>query len=833
MRMLTLVFGATAFATSTILASFFAGLALGAFYFGRVVDRGRNPLTLYAILEMGVGLFAFLMPLLFAGLSGIYVLISQRFGFGFYELSLVRFVLSFLVLLVPATLMGGTLPVIIKFFVERRERLGWDVGRLYATNTFGAVVGTLSAGFFLILMLGVKEAAYVAGVANLFIAGVAFVLGRRWGSSAGVGKGEEGGEEEPGGISVGVFSAREARLALWAIGLSGFCALALEVLWTRSLVFFLDNSTHAFTTILTAFLLGIALGSIVIARFIDTGKRLLLWFGLVEVLIGVSALLAIPILGHSTPVIQSMMDVSPVDSMLHWKWIGMRFFTTLTVMLVPTLLIGMTFPLVTKIWARSVDKVGTALGQVYSVNTMGGVLGSVLAGFVLIPLMGVQASIILIAAINVSIGGVLIFFDPAAARKQRISTIAGSAVVFVGLGAFYLTSGTMNLTSYTERVDAAEVHFYKEGIGATVKVFEDRYGDKLVSINGFPVAGTPLGLRDVQTALGHLPLLLSNAPSPSVNLIGFGAGGASWGVMQYDVSEVDCVELVPAVIDAAEFFPEINHGVLSEPRYNVIMGDGRNYALVTDKKYDVISVDATSPKMAGNGALYSLEFYELLKENLAEGGLVVQWYPLHLLSYDEVRMTVKTFMEVFPHTSLWLTPLKGHSIIVGTEEELEIDVEAFRGKLERSHILEELEELKVLDVFDVLSWFTMGEETLREFVGDIRLNTDNHPYLEFSPAMAYFVGDLFKADNMQQLRKHRESVLPFLTDFGDTEEESAAFSERVRKRYEASQHSLAGDVLLGLGRRDEAIIEYNLALLIDPDEKNWMNPIWDDRRPER
>jgi len=174
MRMLTLVFGATAFATAAILASFFAGLALGSLWFGKAADRARNPLALYAFLEAGVGVFAFLMPVLFAGLTPVYVALARGLDLGFYPLSVVRFVLSFLVLILPTTLMGGTLPVIVKFFVSRRDGLGWDVGRLYAVNTFGAVVGTVAAGFFLILFLGVKEAAWVAGV-------VADVLGR-WSS---------------------------------------------------------------------------------------------------------------------------------------------------------------------------------------------------------------------------------------------------------------------------------------------------------------------------------------------------------------------------------------------------------------------------------------------------------------------------------------------------------------------------------------------------------------------------------------------------------------------------------------------------------------------------
>ena len=832
MRMLTLVFGATAFATSTILASFFAGLALGSFSFGRIIDRGGNPLKTYALLEVGIGVFAFVMPLFFAGLENVYIHAYREYSLGFASLSVLRFVLSFLVLLIPATLMGGTLPVMVKYFVRRKERLGWNVGALYALNTFGAVVGTVSAGYFLILFLGVREAAYLAGAVNLVIALVVWVLYRR--SIL-----EVGGEAVPLEESVSLdtegpepISPGLARLALWAVGISGFCSLALEVFWTRALVFFLDNSTHAFTTILTAFLLGIALGSSVFARFVDNRKRLVAWLGGLEVLIGISAILAIPILNHSTPVIERLMGTA-VDASLPWRWMGVRLLTTLSVILVPTLLIGATFPLVTKIYAINLKRVGTALGNVYSVNTVGGVLGSLLAGFLLIPTIGMQNGIILVSAINVAVGLVLLFADPLMAHRTRLVTAGASVTAFGGLALFYLTTGALQLTSYTERVEAREVLFYEEGIGATVKVFVNEDGDRLVSINGFPVAGEPLGLQDAQKPLAHLPLLLVEAENPRVNLVGFGAGGASWGVMQYPVTEVDCVELVPAVIHAAEYFPAVNHGVVEMEGYNIILGDGRNYAAVTDKSYDVISIDATSPKMAGNGSLYALDFYQLLRGNLNPGGMVVQWFPLHLLSDREARMTTRTFMEVFPHSSLWLTPLRQHAILVGTEEPLEIDFRRLERRMEEVGFREEFADLHVTDAIDLLSWFVMGNEALEAYVGETRINSDNHPYLEFSPAFAYFVADLYKADNMEVMRRSRESVLPYLTNLGSREEERSEVAEMIQRRYQATQHSMRGDVLLTLGRRDDAMVEYNLARMIDPTDKNWMHPVWNQERSGR
>lgn len=837
MRMLTLVFGATAFATSTILASFFTGLALGSFYFGRVADRSRNPLRLYALLEMGIGVFAFLMPILFAGLTLLYVWVSRRFGIGYYPLNLVRFVLSFLVLLVPATLMGGTLPVMVKFFARRRDLLARNIGHLYSVNTFGAVVGAVSAGFFLILWLGVKETAYAAGVVNLALGAAVLALARGVERAGEVGLDVaahdlatevEGGESADlaGGVTASVpapvASPGLARLVLWAIAVSGFCALALEVLWTRALVFFLDNSTHAFTTILAAFLVGIGIGSVIVARFIDRREKLISWLGGLEMGIGLSAVLAIPVLAHLTPVFQTMAHAAP-DALLPWKWVGLRFLKSLAVMLVPTVLMGMTFPLAARIYTRSLERVGMALGQVYSVNTVGGVFGSVGAGFLLIPLIGVQNAIALVAAINLMVGVVLVLADPLLQRRTRLTAVAVPGVVFVCTGALLLPRGFGTLTSYYEGIEQRQVLSYEEGVGATVKVYEDIRGDRTVSISGFPVAGTAPGAQEAQKALAHLPLLVSRVAEPRVNIVGFGAGGTSWGVLQYDVQRVDCIELVPAVIRAAKWFPAVNHGVLERPRYNLILGDGRNYALITDRTYDVISVDATSPKMAGNGSLYALDFYRLLNRHLSDDGVVAQWLPVHLVSDFELRMVARTFMEAFPHTTLWFTPQRRHIILLGTKKPLRIDFRALSEKLGNQRVRDELAQFSVRDAYDLVSWFLMGEDALAKYVKGVPVNTDDHPILEFTPALAYFVADQYTLQNTIRLSRVRESVLPYLVDTGDTDSATVAVAERVQRRYEATQLSIRGDVYRYLNLPDRADAEYSKALRTDPRETNWLN----------
>ncbi len=844
MRLLTLVFGATAFATSTVLASFFAGLALGSFLFGRLIDRGHQPLRVYAFLEAGVGVFAFLMPLILAGLDVAYVSLHRRYDLSFASLTLLRFSGSFLVLLVPATFMGATFPVLFKYLARRREQLGLDVALLYGVNTLGAVVGTLTTGFFLILLLGLREAAWLAGTLNLLIASAAWALSRTPADYADANHTRDDDALAAAARDHAVTpAARMIRLALLTAGISGFCGLALEVLWTRALVFFLDNSTHAFSTMLTAFLLGIGIGSVVIAKFVDSSslsavkgapppgvalaglersrQSVAFWLGMTQVLIGVSAILALPILAHSTPVIQRLAGQS-IDGALPWKWMGMRFVTSLSVMLVPTVLMGMTFPLVVKLVTQSVGGAGRALGTVYSVNTVAGVAGSVAAGFVLIPLAGVQYSIIMVAAANVAMGAVLLLAEPSARTTQRMTAALAGGAAFVALAGYYLAAGALPLASYYERLETTSVLSYEEGVGSTVKVFRDRRGDKFLSIDGFPVAGTSPGMQDAQKSLAHVPMLLTNVVSPRVNIIGFGSGGTSSAIHRYGVTRIDCVELVPGVIRAARWFPEMNRGVLDEPRYHLILGDGRNYAGVSREHYDVISIDATSPKMAGNGSLYTVEFYRLLRARLTGDGLLAQWLPFHLLSERETRMAVRTFRAVFPHATLWLSPLRHHGVLVGTIKPLRIDVQALRRRLELETTQEELQPMLAAGVLDFLSWFVMGEDGLARYAGAGQLNTDDHPFIEFTPALAFFTARHYQLQNLARFQQSRESVLPLLTNLGATEPERTALAARVQQRYQATQHAIRGDIFFYLGRRSDAQREYSQALEADPPSRQWL-----------
>ncbi len=764
LKMLSVVFGSTTLATTIVLAAFMAGLATGNYWLGRLADRTARPLRLYAWLELGIGIFSFIMPLILGLLDEVYVFVFQNITPSYFGLSLTRLAVSFLVLLVPTFFMGGTLPVITRFLFSRFGGLGYRVSQLYFVNTLGAAFGTILTGFLLVAVLGINQSAYLAGAFNIIIALVFLILDAKTHSQPEVRE----VQQAPADGAAGTYPPGLRRLALWAAGVSGFCSLAYEVAWTRALIFLLDNTAQAFTTMLAAFLIGIALGSLIVSRWIDRSRHLWLAFAVAEIMIGLLALLSIPVFGNWGAALGADMGSIYYPTTSQWGWAVFRFLRSFIVMLLPTLLMGIALPLAVKIYSTGIPGAAGGVGKSLAVNTLAGVAGSFGAGFVLIPWLGVFKSVMVVAAVNVITGLVLLAVIPAWRLRKKAVTGLAAGLSYIVMLAVLISFGDFMFSSPIERENMAGVLYYNEGIGATVKVFQDYFMNKSISIDGFPVAGTIKRHVDAQKSLGHLPLLLTQKANPSVGIIGFGAGGSSWAAMQYDTADVDCIELLPAVLEAAEFIPEVNHGVMHDPRLELIFADGRNHMLVTDKTYDIISVDATSPKSSGSGSLYTLEFYQLCRQNLAADGLMIQWLPYHLLSEQDVKMTARTFQQVFPHATLWFSFQRHYYILVGTQQPLSLDYQLLSQRMAQMNIQNELAPLGIEDAYDILSCFILDEDSLARYSSGSRLNTDNHPYLEYAPASAYLAIDASVRQNLAAIASLRQSAWPYLVNTGPT-----------------------------------------------------------------
>ena len=722
-RMFSFVFGVTTFAISTVLSAFMAGLSLGSLYFGKRVDKHENPLRLFAKLEIFIGMYAIAFPFILSQLNNVYVFIYQSTHPNIYLYNIIRFFLAFPVLLIPTGLMGGTLPVLCKYFIKKIKTLGWNVGNLYSINNLGAVIGCLVAGFLFIKMLGVHGTLYLAALMNLLIGIFSFKLSQNTDAKKANDKSTVKIDETIKGSELN-YSRFIITFILWAFAIEGFSSLGYEVIWTRMLVFFMGSTTYAFTTMLASFICGLTLGSFLIATFIDRRKNYLSLLGVIEIIIGIYVLFLWLFWG-----ILSQLAINTADPFaMSSQAITSRFLICFIIMLVPTTLMGTTFPLVSKIYTSNIKRVGHSIGTLGFLDTVGSIFGAFAVGFFFIPLFGIKWSLLSLGMLNVVIGASIIIIHPVLRMKIKRS-IVFAVTGILGIAIIANSFSKIHFRMLVGGEEINEVHFYREGASATTMVFEARE-EKEIAIDGYPVAGTSNQDFEVQKTLAHFPLLLHNDPQ-NICIVGFGAGGTSWSASQHNINEIDCAELVPDVIKAAKYFPEVNHGVLDDPRYKVILEDGRNFLLTTEKTYDVITVDATSPKLAGNGNLYSIEFYKLCQKKLSKDGIMCQWLPYHLLTMREIKMIVRTFYEVFPYSTIWFTPYRVYYLLIGTQKKLEIDFGLIKTRMQAEKVKMDLEEVRIHNPFALISCFALDENAVWNQVKNSKINSDNRPFLEF------------------------------------------------------------------------------------------------------
>jgi len=696
-RSLTLVFGVGVVAATAVLTAFMAGLAIGSWIVGKFSDAIRRPLVWYGALELAIAVCGLLFLVAVKGLQDLYVSIHASLEGSRTLVGLVRFGLSLLMLLLPSAF-----------------RVGW----LYSVNTLGAVLGCFSAGFLFLGTIGVRNLVFLAAAVNVLVALISCVLGRRESPKAEIPQQrEEEAEAEP--------PSQDVKWLLVGVALAGFAGLAYEILWMRMLVFFLWGSVYAFSAMLTTFLVGLGLGSLVASNLVDRLDRADGVFGLLQACVGLTACLTIPIFVVVFPWLkETWTDFSLVawGSPAHLK-----FVKSFLVMILPTLLMGAAFPVAVRCYVQRLNNLGAEVGRLYAFNTLGAMGGAVCATFLLLPWLGAHRSILFVSALNAVAALVALTHLPRGARLgwTIIGVLAGQLLLCI-----HIFPQEIILKSEGEE---GEVLYYRDGATATVKVWEPPGGEtRHLSINGYPVAGVAPDYAEVQRMLAHLPCLLQSTGPESVMIIGFGTGGTSWGVTLHDPDWVECVELVPGVPEAASFFAEeVNHNVLDQENFHLILEDGRNRVLTTRKKYDVITVDATSPKHAGNGSLYALEFYKDCRKKLTDEGVLAQWLPFHLLTEEEVRIILGTMHRIFPNTTVWLTSRRWYAVALGTLDPMRIDYQELKRRMENPALRGELEQLDIYGPDDLLACFLMGEEGLKHCCEDSPLNTDDAPIIEY------------------------------------------------------------------------------------------------------
>jgi spermidine synthase len=733
-------------------------------------------------------------------------------------------------------------------------RTGQSVGLLYAVNTFGAVAGSFLAGYFLIRVLGVSRSIYCTAGVNVLIGILTLLLslslkprrivrgivkpvcsvparaskeppnatGRVWEP-----------QETPHGVTTNSPSAvtlpptaipdsssdrRGRRVVLASIFVAGFCALALEVLWTRLLVFVLETSAYAFACMLTCFIFGLAVGSLISSRWlVPRLKNPIFSLGVVEFLLALAVAGSIPLLGL----------LWHIDLFVIEHWIGPRvsFFTdmavhftdALAVTFLPTLLMGMVFPIAVQVCAPAWDTVSRRVGQVYAWNTMGCVAGSFVAGFVMIPQLGLRHSFFIVVGILLLLAVSLILLSgrprafwalPASAMALGL-IVAG--VVFIDADVFLRT---MNTYHYPSRIV-----FIDDGVTGTVTVHDLPDGDRLIAVDGVDVAGMDLMLRTTQKLQAYAPLLVHKNPQDVVQ-IGYGSGetcgiGLAFGSAHYSI-----VDICPGVFTAGTFFQDINRSSYANPKLRKIIMDGKNFIKLTKEKFDVIMNDSTYPGTTGSSALYTYDHFQACRDHLKPGGVLSCWVPIDL-RLEDIQIIVRSFQAAMPHCSLWMVNncLNKHAVLLGTLEPMQFDLQRIGERMNRSDIATDLRQISIYSPYDFVDCAVVTEEGLQKLAGEGPLHTDDQPYLEFGVTIKRDAEVCWLAV-LDAIRTHHTPVAPYVTNAVAMPGQAEPSQVILQQYHEGTSHTLRG--MVGMLQGDPAIVgpAFEMAKKVNPRDRD-------------
>jgi spermidine synthase len=817
-RKLVLLFGTTAYAVGTVLFIFFLGLGLGSLWGGRLADRSKNPLRLFGLFEIGIGLWAVAFILLVGIGEDLAITLLRSVAAWRPGAIALRAALALVLLLPPVTLMGATLPLLSAFVVRTPRMAGFRVGALYTLNTLGAAAGCLVAGFWLLERLGYTGTTLVGAAVNVAVGLAAMALARGGGGRDGL-NGRDGlsgldaaaparpdGAEDP----VPVWTVRLVALTLFA---EGFCTLAAEVVWIRLLAIVFTGTTHAFTTMLVTLLAGMAAGSALATLLADRIRNRLAWFALAEILGGL-AVMATALLFQRVP--QWYADWS-FDTGGDWSaMVGVKFWVSFATLLAPMFFLGMTYPLAVRAVTAAPGRVGRRVGWLYCANTLGGVAGAVAGGFVVIPLLGAGLGI-------VALGGVLALVAllplARAFRPALALPVAGAAVLAMAALVFQwraLPNVVETLTIADIPPDNTLLHF-DEGVEATVAVSqqEEEDGsqtDRVLWINGVQAtAAIEKGVR-MNRFQGALPLLFDR-PMKRGLLMCFGSGITCGTLAAAGFEHIDAVEIAPNVLDAAPWFDTDNLGVMNRPNVRFIIDDGRNHLLTTRETYDLITFEPMPLALAGVSAFYTREYYELCLRRLNPGGLVSQWVPLHSLNPDIVRSLVRTFASVFPECSAWF--INADLFLIGSDRPLALDFAAASERLARPGLAEALAAADLEDPVELFSAFMLDKEAVARFAGEGPVMTDDRPWAEFEAPRLMNVRKV--QDSLRLLQEVHQSPLALVPDPAALPEGVAAALDR---RYAARKRGLDGLALYyggtAMSNTEDPFLE---AIAIDPGDR--------------
>lgn len=808
-RELALVMGHTVYSLSAVLTAFLGGLALGAWLMGRRLDAARANLKLYAALEFGIGVCALGFPWLIRAAAPVFGLLYRNLGDSLWLYSVAQFAVCSVILLLPTMLMGATLPLMVTVCVENSST-GRGAALFYAANTLGAALGAALGGLVLLPWLGLWHT-NVCGAALNAVAAVLSLLSTAPGLK---GAGKSVASEKD-------WKAPSARLVVLAYGLAGFASLLLQVGWVRVVTLSIGSTSYAFTMTLVTFIAGVGLGSALGGASNWLLKRPVKSAAALNLLIGVWSILTIPWLGSLPTRVVSL--VGKLGLQVDFpKLLGGELLLVAATIALPTLSMGAMFPLVAQLLQQPGQTAGRAVGNTYSANALGNILGAFAGGFVLVPLIGMRNTIILSGLLSLFLAIAFALPQLRSGSRQLVPVAAGTVVILAVAGAALpgwnhavLTSGPYLHAGYDLKAKQAaiagshaeaaqkrlgELIDYAEGPTSVVAVFlqgEDRYS---LVVGGYTDA---LRYGSSQHLLSHLPLLL-HTEAKEMLVVGLGSGITLGAALKHPLEQVDCVEISGTVRDmAAKYFSKFNGGAISDPRSTVMIGDGRNHLRHSDKLYDVIVSQPSEPFVSGAASLFTRDCFQEMHDSLKEGGVACIWYQALDPQLRDLAAVVAAWTSVFPGCYMFESRVRGDFLLIGFQQPQPLEAGALAERLALPAVGEDMAWFGVADVADVLGGYLMAREGMERFSAGAPINSDDNAYVEFlTPKALLTFNPYLAASNLNNLR---QPAAPHIDFSGIEPTLVEALKQRLDNEHRGRPLALEAEKRLMAGEQTEEV----------------------------
>ena len=758
-RMLSLFFGSDVYAAAIMLSVFMGGLALGSWAAGAVADRVTKPLVIYGACEILIGLSALAFPEVLSAFRGTYQSIYRdSFESAPYLYHSFRIVVAAVTLLVPTALMGATLPLIVRQFAHRDDVLGRQVGVFYAVNTLGALLGALLTGFLLLPSFGVSTTVIGTVVLNLGIGVIALTLGIRL-------------PRVPGSPRPAVAPVPANGRVLVVMAVSGFAALALEVVWMRILTQSFSATVYAFSIMLASFLFGIFYGSHLASRSIDADPDPAGSLASLEVWLG-GSVAVLAILTYAVPSFfgQLLWRLAAVTGgMFGVSSVAAQAVVALVLILVPALLLGATFPFAVKAFTRGIDERSLGTGRIYAANTAGGVAGALAGAMVMLPAVGARGSLVVIAVIFLANG----VFLARSTGRRAVHHIGPAVLVAISAAVVVIVPRQVAVNFNLQRMDGTALVYHGEGVSQTVDILRGASGNTTMMVNGNIEADTTYIQRRHFILKAHLPLLLQAHPR-DLAVVGLGLGITLRAATRHPgVESIRLIELSPEMVEAHRSLRDLTGAVLEDPKIRLRIDDGRNFMAMSDEQFDMITADPIHPRITGVGYLYTREYYQQIKKHLRPGGIAVQWMPMYNISVESFDVAFRTFVSVYPNATFWY--VRGHGLLVGTSDPFTIDYPALAARFADPKVTEDFASIEMKSPEDFLGTLLMDTAHVERYLGrngSRTLNTDDNAYLEYQTPFEF----------LDRTESIVEALLPFAGWDADRTLNGATDEVRARVR---------------------------------------------------